>query len=378
MDRMDRDAERRVLHGLACEWEVALELLPRDLADRLPRPLFSLADGIRRLGSWHPERREIRISRHLIASCPWDAVRDVLRHEMAHQLADQLPGAGGQPPHGPAFRRACHLLRADPRASGTYPPLHRRVLSDDVHAGGPVARRIAKLLALAASHNPHEAEAAMLKAHQLMAAHNIQRPPDDAGRNTACVSVFVGAPALRHFREAYLLGQLLSDFYFVQGIWVPAYVLAKGRLGRVLEINGRPSNVSMAAYVHAFVSRFIQRRWKRYTGSRRLGSGRRTDFAMGILAAFRERLAAGITPPQGTVAQRTLIPAADGQLERYLAHRYPHLTTVRRRGGRLDAAVFSDGRETGAHLVIHKPVEGSASDADRKRLPAPRPSGRSP
>ncbi len=113
--------------------------------------------------------------------------------------------------------------------------------------------RIKKLLALAESSNAHEAEAAMMKAHELIAKYNIDLINTNERREF--MSIFLGKPALRHWREDYHLAGLIQDFYFVQGIWVPAYVVDKEKMGRVLELSGTARNLKIAEYVLEFVRR---------------------------------------------------------------------------------------------------------------------------
>ena len=124
----------------------------------------------RRLGEWDPVKREIALGRPFVMDHPWHAVRDVLHHEMAHQLAHEMLGGLRETPHGPAFQKACRLLRIEPDATGRYETIEN---ASDGGASDAVLIKIKKLFALAESPNPHEAEAAMLKAHQLIARYNI-------------------------------------------------------------------------------------------------------------------------------------------------------------------------------------------------------------
>ena len=356
--------ERRILLGLANEWELACRQLEAVHLSRMLKPSFRLADMTSRLGQWSPARREITLSRHLVTNHGWDEVREVLRHEIAHQLADTVLGAEGQPPHGPAFQRACLMLRADPAASAAHLPLRDRLQDCDGNGDGRVRKRIRKLLSLARSANVHEAEAAMVKAHDLMTRHHLDELQLEQ-RNF--VSLFLGQPALRHFREAYFLANLLQDFYFVQGIWVSAFVVDKGKPGRVLEISGTPANVEHAAYVYDFIRHFIDRQWTRYRGGRRLKRFQQSDFAVGIIEGFRSKLEnalAGQASPQ----TRAMVKSEDPQLNHYLRHRHPHTRTIQRGGGRQDPSIYEDGCDLGRQLVIARGIDHKAKKS-RRRLP---------
>ena len=237
------DLERRALHGLRCEWKQAVEDLAADLRARMRPPLFVLNDFTSPWGAWKAANREIVISRRLVWDYPWVAVRGVLLHEMAHQMADEAWG-GDRTPHGEVFRRACRCLRADPVATGNYAPFADRPGAADLSDDDRVLMRVKKLLALAQSANPHEAEAAMAKAHEHIARYNVDLLATRDGRSYC--SACVGEPAVRHFEYDHALALLLCDFYFVEVIWISAFVLGKGRMGRILEISGLPENVKMA------------------------------------------------------------------------------------------------------------------------------------
>ncbi len=351
--------ERAILHGLSCEWERSLWVLPPDRAARMRPPLFRLRESQDTWGVWSASKREIALSRDLVLNHSWDAVREVLLHEMAHQYADEVLFAQGETPHGPGFQRACHLLRANPRASGKYPLLDDRVFGQE----GPalprdrLLRKIKKLFALAASGNRHEADSAMAKAHEFMAKYNLEVLEDPAERDFA--SVFVGRPALRHLSDDYALAHLLQDFYFVQGIWVPAYVPEKGKMGRVLEISGTIPNLRMAAYVHEFVTRFIHAQWLAYGREKNLNRRRRTDFASGIIAGFRSKLRPA---PSGREPAHHLMKIDDPLLRKYFRDRYPRTAKINRGRMRVDRSVWQDGVRTGRKLVIYRGITATVNN----------------
>lgn len=359
--------ECRILHGLSLEWEMALCDVDAFIRCQVKKPLFSLHDRRRRLGSWSPEKKEISLNRQFVREYPWAAVRNVLHHEMAHQIADEVFEGGGETAHGQSFQRACRYLRIDTRASASYSTL------DDMAATGlsaPEDRmvvRIRKLLALAQSQNPHEAEAAMLKAHELLAKYHVDLLLLETKRDY--VSCLISKPALRHTREKYLLASLLQDYYFVQGIWVPAYVVDRGKMGRALEVSGSAQDVDMAAYVYSFVLNFINRQWVVY----RRGAARprrKIDFAVGVVVGFREKLDAQKERLKTTASTYALIEREDPDLTQYMATKYPRTCSVSHKSFLQDPAVLSDGMDIGRKLVISKGI--TEATAGGRLLPTPR------
>lgn len=351
------ELERRILKGLALEWEAAFWILPAGLRGRMRPPMFTLKNLKSRLGTWDGARREIAISLDLVLRHSWDSVREVLRHETAHQLAEEVLGGREEPPHGFAFQEACRLLGADPRASAELRPLDETCLAETRADGDRRLERARKLLALAGSPNRHEAEAAMTKAHEMVLKYNLDLLEARAPRDY--VSLFVLEPRLRHPIEHYHLAGLLQDFYFVRCVWPRAFVLKKAKMGRALEVSGTVQNVRLASYACDFVRRFIDQEWAEYKRDRRLDRFRRSDFAVGIVKGFRSRLEKQVELRESPLGPRSasLVLLQDSQLEEHIARRYPRLVSVRRQGGMSDPAVLRAGVRAGRRLVLHKGIE---------------------
>ena len=349
-----QNLEHGILQGIACEWETAYLGLDTTQQQLIHRPTFAIKDLKNQWGHWSSAIRQIAMSRQLVLNYPWDSIRDVLLHEMAHQIAHDLFGASDQTPHGPAFRQACGLLRIQPSASADYRPLHERLKNAHSSVYDKRMHRIKKLLALAQSQNRFEAEAAMTKAHELIARHNIELNHSEDQHQF--LSIFIGSPALRHPREDYHLANLLQDFYFVYGIWVPTYVLEKHKMGRVLEISGTAQNLKMADYVHDFIRSFIDAQWLSYNHSKGLNRYRKTDFAVGIIAGFRDKLESNINRKKTPKSIRALIQKKDPQLRKYYHFRYPHTASIQKTASRQDARVLGDGKKVGQKLIISRGV----------------------
>jgi hypothetical protein len=346
--------ERQIIYGLSCEWETALWVLSAEQRRLVKKPLISLIDLRKRLGYWSGEKKEICISRSLVYNHPWDTVREVLLHEMAHQFAEQALGAEQEAPHGPKFKKACHLLRANPKATGEYNLLREKIFGQRYGHKDKIMIRVKKLLALAESKNRHEAEMAMLKAHELIKKYNIDIISAVEDRNF--FSVFVGKPTLRHHREEYHLAHLIQDFYFVQGMWVSAYVLEKEKMGRVLELSGAIENIKIASYVYDFVKNFINLQWQRYNKEKKLNRYRKSDFAVGVIEGFRSKLENKYFEKETHKEQFGLIAMEDPQLKEYMKYKYPHTVSFNRSVSSQDENIFKEGQRIGKKLVLFKGV----------------------
>ena len=349
-----QDLERRILQGIACEWETVHDNLCPAERKFMRRPLFSIKDLKSQWGNWSPTRREISLSRKLVLNYPWDSIRDVLLHETAHQIADQVPGATSETSHGASFKRACALLGIDPIASSSYVPLQDRLLRDLTSKHDRRKIRIKKLLALAESKNLHEAEAAMLKAHELIAKYNIKHLDREA--KTDFISVFIGKPALRHPKERYFLANLIQDFYFVRGLWVCAYAIEKAKMGRVLEISGRIENVRLASYVYDFIRHCIDSHWAHYNKSNKFNRYRKSDFAVGVIEGLRSKLTGYARRHSKQKNYRAVVRKTDSSLARYFVYKYPHTVNIRKKASHQNETILADGKKIGKKLVIAKAI----------------------
>ena len=358
---IQEELERSILHGLSCEWELAIRGLEPAYAKKMTKPLFSLGNMQNKWAYWSGEKRLICLSRDLVFEHSWDSVREVLLHEMAHQIAEEVLGADG-PPHGPVFREACDLIGANPKSSGKHILLYERVTSQDIGSEDKLMTRVRKLMALAQSNNKHEAGAAMAKAHQLIKKYNVDLSEKNNEREFT--SLFLGRPGLRHFREHYHLSGLLHEFYFVYCIWVPAYVIEKGKMGNVLEINGTLENVKIASYVYDFVQTYINAQWEKYNRGNSFGRYRKTDFAVGIIEGFRRKLRSRQHKPKNR--KKDIVKVKDKKLKQHVAYKYKRVTKVKSKSIRVKKDILNDGIAIGKKMIISKGIEQKRND--RKAL----------
>lgn len=137
------------------------------------------------------------------------------------------------------------------------------------------------------------------------------------------LSVFVCKPALRHNRFHHQPTALLRDFYFVLRVWVPAYVLQRGRMGRVLEISGTAKNLETAGHVFGLIERVRREEWQRPKGH----VGRRgADFGVGMIQGIRARLGtAALVSSQPERSGVALLNVYDPQLRAYGKRCYERL-----------------------------------------------------
>jgi hypothetical protein len=328
----------------------------------LRMPQLGLSDADSFLGRWFSATRSLELSRKLVLGQPWNVVLEVLKHEMAHQFVHEVLREQ-EAPHGPAFRATCQRLGIDERAQGTP-----EAGPDAEHPFGARAapsrqlERVHKLLALAQSDNRHEAEAAAAAAQRLMLKHNLElgaeREAQSYGfRQIGRVTGRVGEWERR-------LGNILRDHFFVEVIWVPAYLPAEGRRGSVMEAIGSPENLELAAYVYDFLCRTAEQLWSAHRRAQGLAGNRdRQPYYAGVMSGFAEKL------EREAKRQRAegLVWVPGARLREYVRKRHPYLRTVRHQGHRRRDA-FQEGQKAGRGVVLQRGLGQAASHGGRRLL----------
>lgn len=332
--------EAVLLRELGREWR---RLNDSYFKGKLKLPALELSDSELQLGSWETATRTLRLSRKLLRDQLWPVVVDVMKHEMAHQYVAESLGVTEQTSHGPAFQDVCARLGIDAASRGMPRPLAGAAHAD------PVGAKVAKLLALAESPNPHEAEAAMVAARRLMEKYNVQ-PTSDA----RYVYAHLGAPAARTWEHQRRVGALLASHFFVEVIWVPVFDPPTGKRLHVLEICGTATNVEVASYVHDYLHRAAAELWQEHklTKGLRSDAGRRT-FLAGVMDGFGKKLAREAAGQRG----HGLVLARDANLSNYYRSRHPYVRQVRY-GSHGPADAMLEGRIAGSKLEIRKGVHG--------------------
>jgi len=338
------ELEAAALRALADEWERLAWAL---FGGRLRKPSFAFTEGRSELGRWVRSHRRIDLARHLLVEQGWGVLVEVLKHEMVHQYVDEVLGLVDEPAHGPAFRKAAAERAIDGAAAG----MPRAEGKTQV----PLLERVAKLLALAASANEHEAQAAANAAQRLMLRHNLERV---AGREpSTCTFRHLGRPTGRTTEAENVLARILGDHFFVEVIWVPVWRPLEGKRGSVLEVCGRPENVELAEHVHGFLLATAERLWGEHRRGRGIRGNRdRRAFLAGVMTGFRGRLEAQARDQ----AREGLVWVGDAEVERVYRARHPRIRSARV-SSTAGMAAHAEGAAAGRNIVLHHAVRAEAS-----------------
>lgn len=315
----------------------------------LRSPVLTLDDTRARLGQWHGGTRTLSLSRPLVRERSWRVVREVLKHEMAHQYVDEILGVRDESAHGPRFLHVCAERHIDARATGVHEEhagsAHER--DDDAR----VMRRVQKLLALAGSSNAHEAEAAANAAQRLMLEHNIAA----RGRGPRVyASRALSAPTTRLYVHERLLSGLLGRYFFVDVVIAQAYLPERGRHGSFVEASGTNDNLAMAEWIFGFLLAAAERACRAQVDGGALSGRDRLRFLAGFMSGVGDKLAR----ESNKASAEGLVWIGDPDLKDYVRTQYPRLYSTRVRTAVNEA--HARGRAAGNDVVIARPVSEPA------------------
>lgn len=343
------------------------ELICRRYGLQLGRPVIEIVDVASYWGKWLAETGTISLSQALLDSQPWDAVLNVLKHEMAHQLVAEV--FDGKPDHGADFKRACEILglparfrRASSTIAGTVPGESDHPTTETER----ILQKIRKLLALTDSSNEHEALLAMQKARQLLDRYNLDEELHQDKDTATYVNLLINLKRKRLECYHRAICSLLIEYFHAKIVITPLYDAQDLTTYRCIDIMGRDGNVKIAGYVYHFLMERLPILWHKHRATNRGVKNGRNSYWLGVLNGFREGLANDL--PKGEKEQETIatskakLPTTinnDPALTRFIASRYPKLQNSRNRTTRVDMDHFEAGRKDGRLLKFRPGLDGA-------------------
>jgi len=344
----------------------------------LAAPAFRIIDSQATLGSWHPETRTISIAAGLINGYTWDAVINILKHEMAHQYVHEYLGRGMEQPHGPAFAEACKklgVLFPFNTSTGDTPKVFidaRQQESDSDY--DKKVNKVRKMLSLAGSGNKHEAAAAMSKANSFIRKYNLERLERCEPSRYSYEIINTGKKRLHIIERR--IASLLLDYFYVDIVYSELFDPERVEMFKTIEMLGTLENVAFAAHAYDFLSYRVEFLWQNYRKTANVPGRLRKTYILGLLQGFREKLEKEEkkqTLPAGISASRSrhrtisaLVVAKDPGLSEFTACRFPRLRKVQYRSSGIHCAnTYTAGKTEGQKITIHKTVRHAEGNLGR-------------
>ncbi len=233
-------------------------------------------EGDSRWGYFESEFYTIGLNSKLIGRVDDITLKNLLRHEIAHYLV--FIESGCVKPHGAEFKEMCERFNW---------PLEVALPTGDLLAGhegdlkaDAVIEKVKKLLNLASSSNPHEAELATLKANQLILKHHLSR--SDLSSETIYIKTLLSAPKRT---------TLMMSIYEILSHFLVRPLLHMGRGRALLEAGGTREQVELASYICDYLVEEFEHLWKKYSQDHGLkGLREKNSFYVGIARGFSEKL----------------------------------------------------------------------------------------
>ena len=332
----------------------------RAIHKNLKKPNFEIITSMRKWGTWSSKRNIIQINQKLLRHYPWEAVRHVVRHEIAHMIVSEIWKLDGEvAPHGDAFKKACKILNIPSTASDSPSYLMEFGVTNEA-----VVRKVKKLMALSSSSNDNESTSAMAKAHRLMKKHNIKDVEDTVDDIYVARPIgVVGKNVPGYLRD---ICHILEEFYFVKHI--SSYHYKGGKSLRHIQIFGKPENVDLAEYVFHFLYNQGMLHWEEFkkeckeNGENIRGNYSKNSYLESFYRGYNYKLKAESKKDEHIESEEyesmtAVLNIAENKLdERYRKH-YPNIRTCYRAETYMSGG---NGFSKGSSLKFKQGVNGSS------------------
>ncbi len=325
-------------------------------AVRLTAPIIRIADLPSAWGIWQAQPRMITIAHRLISDYPWNTVIEVLKHEMAHQMVDEIHHCNNEQ-HGELFRSCCRQLGMASWSMRAEIELGAQVFAHESEAGdvshSPVLRKIKKLLALGTSSEKHEAELAMQRVRELCDRHNLKSLPEADDRY---VMQILNQHKQRLSRTQLAICGLLTSNFAVNVICASLYNAADNTTHRTIELFGRAAEVKIAEYVYNFLLHQISLSWDEARRALPASARRsKSSFSEGLLAGFAQTLARAAQTDSARQAHALTVQLRTQAVD-FSKTRCPRVRSVSVGSRRYRRDSYTRGYEAGRQLKLRPGV----------------------
>lgn len=227
-------------------------------------------------------------------------------------------------------------------------------------ASADIIDRIKKLLRLARSSNPHEAQQALARAMALAAEHRVEIEglnPDESEKAKATTHRDTEPESRLSYDKRYALA-ICRAFFRISTVEVECIRVVNGWPARGVKIMwvGTRSDIEIGEYVYAFLVRHFAWCWRTYRGRFR----NRQAYVHGMYIGLRVKLAEQMPPKETREAKGNELVVADQKA--YIAAVIGK-TTSKPMGAPDHAAKaaeyagYLEGRKTEIRAAVHAPKE---------------------
>ena len=285
---------------------------------------FVVFEHSSKMGYFDAEMYEIGVNKCYLFETDAD-LRDLLRHEIAHFMTFIKYGPL-TPHHGSEFRSICAEYGWKNEVA------RAKSSSNDRKQSLRILQKVQKLFTLSSSHHAHEAEAALLKARELLLKYQLDLEIKDDDE----------MEIHRLFKQTKTSAKLEAIASILKHFFVyPVFNHGKGCV--YLEIFGNSENLEIATYVGGFLEKEFENLWKQ-TGLKGLRA--KNSFFRGIAKGYDQKM-------KPLLHEEKALISLENKLMTAASKAYPHLSMTKRHV-QTDEKAARIGKDRGEKLTIRK------------------------
>ncbi len=312
---------------------------------------FVLFEDPNKLGYFSTSNFQLGLHKKLMYLAHNEVLSNIIRHELAHMYCSLLYGKRYHElaSHGKEFHKVCTDFGWGPEVSKAYGNLEfeNQLYSED-KSFEKVKAKIEKLLALADSDNPHEAEAATLKANDLLLKYNLQNL-EYTDEVETCVKLVYRTKKLNSTMNA--LYDILQYFY-VQPVFNRTHE------GVGLDVVGSRMNVEMADYITKFLATEFELLWNKAKKEdpRMKGLKMKNNYILGVANGLTQKLKAERNLLKENISSSRELIIMQQNLSQQVSMAFPRLSRQAGSAGSYDPHARAKGQRDGSSISIRPGV----------------------
>lgn len=299
------------------------------------------------LAYFEPGTYRLGFNKTLMYEAKAEILKDILRHELAHYFTHVFY-PHHETPHGKEFHEMCDKFGWKRNVSDASIELikENEKIEGDLKTE-ELLTKVKKLLTLAKSDNPHEAELATLKANQLIMKHNLNFLPEEESDYVLYTE---------RVYESKTNNSKMQAVYEILKTFLVFPVLNYGKESVYLEVSGTLTNVEIAHYVASFLDRELDSLWEKNKVEHHLkGKVAKNSFFQGVSLGYTGKHQSMKNTLE--VSEQKALVKIEADLKQKVREFYPRLSSVGS-DRQSDHRSLSKGLEAGKNLSIQAGLKG--------------------
>ncbi len=312
---------------------------------------FVVFEDPKNLGYFHSGSYQIGLHKKLMYLAKDDVIENILRHELAHFYTFLLHGERfhEQLPHGEEFKSTCKNFRWGEDVSRAYSILEEENLASPSNPEfEKIKSKIEKLMALSQSENPHEAEAATIRANSYLIKYNL--------KNLNCSEDELSETVVLSAYRAKRLNATINGLYDILQYFHVQPVLNRNREGVSIDVVGSRLNVEIADYMAKHIALEFERLWVIARKKNQFkGLKKKNSYLLGLAQGLSEKLRLERQGLQSSPQGKDLM-VLENQLKERVRLAFPRLSRQQSSSATLDQAAMAKGKNDGRNIKLRPGV----------------------